>query len=52
MPITIPRAGGAPTTPQISEEQRRALWEALLRAYLQRHPEKKHEEDNHDHTDR
>ena len=40
MPITISRTSqdAAPAI-QISQEQRDLLWEALLRAYIERHPE-------------
>lgn len=45
MPITISRATGAViSAPQITQEQRDVLWEALLRAYLARHPETMTEE--------
>lgn len=45
MPITISRTAH-PQAPeiQISQEQRDQLWEALLRAYLARHPETMTEE--------
>ena len=40
MPITISRTGQAAAPAiQISQEQRDLLWEALLRAYIERHPE-------------
>ena len=40
MPITISRnsQAAAPAT-QISQAQRDLLWETLLRAYIERHPE-------------
>ena len=39
MPITIIRHQAAAPAIQISQEQRDLLWEALLRAYIERHPE-------------
>lgn len=40
MPITISRTSQAAAPAiQISQEQRDLLWEALLRAYIERHPE-------------
>ena len=41
MPITISRNGQAAAPAiQISQEQRDLLWETLLRAYIERHPER------------
>ena len=40
MPITISRNSQAAAPEiQISQEQRDLLWETLLRAYIERHPE-------------
>ena len=40
MPITISRnSQAAAPAIQISQEQRDLLWETLLRAYIERHPE-------------
>ena len=41
MPITISRnSQAAAPAIQISQEQRDLLWETLLRAYIERHPER------------
>jgi len=40
MPITVSRRSGKViSTPEITQEQRDKLWEAVVKAYIQRHPE-------------
>ena len=40
MPIVVSRRSGKTiSAPEITQEQRDMLWEGLVKAYIQRHPE-------------
>lgn len=45
MPITINRKTGEVKAPEITQEQRDALWGELVRNYIRKHPEALAEKD-------